>query len=92
MSESEVFEGFSNPGVATLAFLLVVAAALKETKIVETAVKAMLKDIEQEWDILLGKYRSQVWTEFKDLEERKELQQQWNSLVKEAFLENQKLN
>ncbi|AFZ38317.1 hypothetical protein Sta7437_4889 (plasmid) [Stanieria cyanosphaera PCC 7437] len=50
------------------------------------------KDIEQEWDILLGKYRSQVWTEFKDLEERKELQQQWNSLVKEAFLENQKLN
>lgn len=50
------------------------------------------KDIEQEWDILLGKYRSQVWAEFKDLEERKELQQQWNSLVKEAFLENQKLN
>lgn len=53
MSESQVFEGFSNPGVGTLAFLLVVAAALKETKIVETFVKTILKDIEQEWIFIL---------------------------------------
>ncbi|NEP80124.1 MAG: hypothetical protein F6K39_19330 [Okeania sp. SIO3B3] len=43
------------------------------------------KGVEQEWDILLSKNRSQIWSQFQELEEQKELQKQWFALVDEAL-------
>jgi predicted GTPase len=40
--------------------------------------------IEQEWDIFLSKYRSQVWTELKELEQREEVTREWLKLIDEA--------
>ncbi|MGB8687134.1 MAG: hypothetical protein WCD53_07320, partial [Microcoleus sp.] len=47
--------------------------------------------VEQEWDIFLGKFRTQVWTELQELEERKQVEQEWMTLVDEAVSINQKL-
>ncbi|MEM1170243.1 MAG: hypothetical protein AAGJ08_14480 [Cyanobacteria bacterium P01_H01_bin.35] len=43
------------------------------------------KGVEQEWDILLSKNRSQIWSQFQELEEQKELQKQWFALIDEAL-------
>ena len=43
------------------------------------------KGVEQEWDILLTKNRSLIWSQFQELEEQKELQKQWFALVDEAL-------
>lgn len=47
--------------------------------------------VDREWDIFLGKYRSQIWTEFQELEKHNKLRQEWMSLIDEAVSINQKL-
>jgi len=49
------------------------------------------KGIECEWDIFLGKIRSQVWKELKDLEVRGSLEREWLALIDEATSINQNL-
>lgn len=47
--------------------------------------------VEQEWDIFLGKFRTQVWIELQELEGRKQVEQEWMTIVDEAVSINQQL-
>ncbi|MBL1208229.1 hypothetical protein [Geminocystis sp. GBBB08] len=38
-------------------------------------------NIEQEWDIFLATFRSQIWNELKQLEDRNHLKQEWITLI-----------
>ncbi|MFB2917877.1 hypothetical protein [Aerosakkonema funiforme] len=46
--------------------------------------------VQQEWDIFLGTKRSQIWPQLKELEQRKQIQQEWIALVDEVMSINQK--
>jgi hypothetical protein len=47
--------------------------------------------VRQEWDIFLNKNRVRIWTQLQELEEQKQLQQQWLSLVDETLAINHQL-
>lgn len=47
--------------------------------------------IEQEWDIFLGKYRSEIWGELKDLDQQAEVTRVWLKLVEETTNINREL-
>jgi hypothetical protein len=49
-------------------------------------------NIKQEWDIFLIKNRCQIWPQLQKLEQQKQLQQQWLTLINEALALTQKLS
>ncbi|MCL2930966.1 MAG: dynamin family protein [Trichodesmium sp. MAG_R03] len=49
------------------------------------------KGVELEWEILLSKNRSQIWSQFQELETQQELQKKWFDLVDEALFCNKEL-
>jgi hypothetical protein len=48
--------------------------------------------IEREWDIFLNNNRCQVWPQLQELENQKQLQQQWLTLVDETLSASRKLS
>ncbi|MGB7441824.1 MAG: hypothetical protein WA919_12205 [Coleofasciculaceae cyanobacterium] len=48
--------------------------------------------VKQEWDMFLGKYRHQIWSELQVLQENLQLQQQWLTLVNESLSISQALS
>jgi len=49
-------------------------------------------DVKQEWDIFLNKNRCQIWPQLQKLDQQKQLQQQWLTLINEALALTQKLS